>query len=84
VKIIGSCDCCGYREIPVEAMGDIDPNLRRQPNYCRICSETFASAAIKRIDILQNPANYYRTLCYMGNLILSELRREIQKLKGAS
>lgn len=77
--MIGQCDCCRYKEADVQEYGEFDMELGRRPRYCDMCAETFASLAVKRQDILGNPANFYRTMMYSFNKLLHEVR----KAKGA-
>jgi hypothetical protein len=71
----GECDCCGTEGIVEEFQnprngvgGEMVKN-----EYCRICSDTFASSASRN----QNCTNMdvIRVLCGIGNIILAELRK---------
>lgn len=65
------CDSCGFvTEVHVLAPSNI---LRKESmTLCRLCADTFAANALEH-NYEDQPL--YSTICYIGNVILEEIRK---------
>lgn len=74
---VAECDCCGFPGVSLEEYGcgpgSIDPT--RKKRLCALCASTPAAAGLEYRHRQGESHEVMKTICYVGNAILAELRR---------
>jgi len=74
--MLGECDSCHF-ETALTAF-DTPPmaSWDGKKNLCKLCSSTLTSNALDYPSQYRRDGRVMQTVCYVGNAILAELRRE--------